>query len=151
MYAPLPSLSTPDSQSMLWYKEDYDLVKIHHPDSAHCRHLDPSIRHARFQSIRSAYDYLMGKGYTSSGSYDSAFSELDRIRRAQEAHRRARRRAAEFAARTEHAIEEGSEAGREVAGAAGAVVGGILGAVFGTLGCFLEGNAYINKHSDAGT
>ena len=97
MYAPLPSLPIPDSQSLRWYKEDYDLVKIHHPDSAHCRHLDPSTRHARFQSIRSAYDYLMGKGYTSSGSYDPAFSELDRIRRAQEAHRRARRRAAEFA------------------------------------------------------
>ncbi|KAK7676634.1 hypothetical protein QCA50_020377 [Cerrena zonata] len=77
----------------------YDLVRIHHPDSPHCRHLDSAIRHAQFQSIRSAYDYLMGRGFTPSGSYDPAFSELDRIRRAQEAHRRARarRREAEFA------------------------------------------------------
>lgn len=39
----------------------------------------------------------MGRGFGSSGSYDPAFSELEHIRRAQEAHRRARaRRAAEF-------------------------------------------------------
>ncbi|KZP30116.1 hypothetical protein FIBSPDRAFT_1038463 [Athelia psychrophila] len=38
-----------------------DLVRAHHPDSAHCRHLPPNERHARFQSIAAAYDHLRGR------------------------------------------------------------------------------------------
>ncbi|CAL1713886.1 unnamed protein product [Somion occarium] len=74
----------------------YDLVRIHHPDSPHARHLDPSVRHSRFQSIRAAYDTLMGKGYGSGSTIDPVYAELERRRRTQEAYRRARQRA-EFA------------------------------------------------------
>ncbi|KAI0074936.1 hypothetical protein K474DRAFT_1692044 [Panus rudis PR-1116 ss-1] len=74
----------------------YDLVRIYHPDSPHCRHIDARTRHARFQSIRAAYDTLMGKGFNSGaggGTIDPVYAELERRRRAQNA----RRRAAEFA------------------------------------------------------
>jgi hypothetical protein len=57
---------------------DYDLVRVHHPDSPFCRNLPPAERHARFQSISAAYDVLRGVK-----SHDDAFShELDRRRRA---------------------------------------------------------------------
>lgn len=41
--------------------QDIDLVRAHHPDSAHCRHLPPGERHARFQAITAAYDHLRGR------------------------------------------------------------------------------------------
>ena len=42
---------------------DYDLVRIHHPDSPIVRSLSlsPEVAHARFQSISAAYDSLRGK------------------------------------------------------------------------------------------
>jgi hypothetical protein len=40
---------------------DYDLVREHHPDSASCRSVSPTERHARFQAIRAAYDTLTRK------------------------------------------------------------------------------------------
>ena len=41
---------------------DYDLVRIHHPDSPVVRALGltPDVAHARFQSISAAYDVLRG-------------------------------------------------------------------------------------------
>ncbi|KAH8091712.1 hypothetical protein BXZ70DRAFT_952958 [Cristinia sonorae] len=68
----------------------YDLVRSHHPDSPHCRHLDPALRHSRFQAITSAYDDLTGKrgSRTGCGSNDDALrAELRRRRRHQEARR----------------------------------------------------------------
>jgi hypothetical protein len=42
---------------------DYDLVRIHHPDSPITRSLglSPEVAHTRFQSISRAYDALRGK------------------------------------------------------------------------------------------
>ena len=67
------------------FSQDYDLVRVHHPDSPFCRNLPPAERHARFQSISAAYDVLRGV----KPPHDDAFShELDRRRRA---HRRTHR------------------------------------------------------------
>ena len=62
--------------------EDYELVRIHHPDALQCRHLSPAIRRARFQSIAHAYDVLRGKRgqYT---VFDPAMEELARRKRYQ--------------------------------------------------------------------
>src|SRR5258705_44541 len=44
---------------------DFDLVRLHHPDSTHIRTysppLSPDIAHARFRAIKAAYDFLSGK------------------------------------------------------------------------------------------
>ena len=47
--------------SVLW--KDYELVRVHHPDSAHCRvsDLPKRIRDERFSAIKDAYDVLTGK------------------------------------------------------------------------------------------
>ncbi|EJD00068.1 uncharacterized protein FOMMEDRAFT_22527 [Fomitiporia mediterranea MF3/22] len=39
----------------------YQLVRIHHPDTPHARHLPSHISHARFQAIQAAHDVLTGK------------------------------------------------------------------------------------------
>ncbi|KZT21033.1 hypothetical protein NEOLEDRAFT_1074278 [Neolentinus lepideus HHB14362 ss-1] len=86
----------------------YDLVRVHHPDSPSCRHLDPSERHARFQSIRTAYDILTGKQSPSRRSYNdwSGYpyeEQLDIMRRHQWARTAEReRRAREGFARAHH-------------------------------------------------
>ena len=58
---------------------DYELVKLHHPDSPQCRNLPDRTRHARFQAITHAYDILKGRH----GLYgrDPAREELERRRR----------------------------------------------------------------------
>jgi hypothetical protein len=62
---------------------DYELVRLHHPDAPACRHISAAERHARFQSIGTAYDSLRGR---SSNSSDPFEAELSRRRR----HTRAR-------------------------------------------------------------
>ncbi|CCM05592.1 uncharacterized protein FIBRA_07820 [Fibroporia radiculosa] len=80
----VPTLITP--------LQDYELVRVHHPDSPHCRHLSPTERHARFQRITAAYDILRGR------QVDPYRAEIERRRRAQQAWARSRaRRHAEFA------------------------------------------------------
>ncbi|KAL4246800.1 hypothetical protein ABKN59_008023 [Abortiporus biennis] len=60
----------------------YDLVRLHHPDSPHCRHLSPSLRHKHFQSITAAYEIL--KNPHRSTDDDLIRSEIARRRRAQD-------------------------------------------------------------------
>jgi len=45
------------------FSEDYELVRVHHPDSAHSRASDlpKRIRDERFSAIKDAYDVLAGK------------------------------------------------------------------------------------------
>ena len=40
---------------------DYELVRIHHPDSPRCRSLPSNVCRSRFQAITAAYDVLTGK------------------------------------------------------------------------------------------
>ena len=40
---------------------DYQLVRLHHPDTPHARRLPSHISRARFQAIQSAHDALTGK------------------------------------------------------------------------------------------
>ena len=68
---------------------DYDLVRVHHPDSPHCRHLDPTLRHKRFQAITAAYASLSGKSRGGNdGGSDALRAELRRRRAYQDAQRR---------------------------------------------------------------
>ena len=70
--------------------EDYELVRVHHPDSPHSRASDlpKRIRDDRFSAIKDAYDILSGKkpGYASqwnssnSGRDWELRSELERRR-----------------------------------------------------------------------
>ncbi|KAG1799590.1 hypothetical protein EV424DRAFT_1439380 [Suillus variegatus] len=67
----------------------YELVREHHPDSAHAQHIPASERHSRFQSITAAYEVLTGKsrlqlgsGLRSSPSDSDMYEELRRRRRA---------------------------------------------------------------------
>ncbi|KAH7925308.1 hypothetical protein BV22DRAFT_993851, partial [Leucogyrophana mollusca] len=62
----------------------YDLVRMHHPDSAHTRNLPPSERHARFQAITAAYETLCGKGkfHTHGNAQDYEMHQQLRRRRA---------------------------------------------------------------------
>ncbi|KAF8627964.1 hypothetical protein AX15_004158 [Amanita polypyramis BW_CC] len=70
----------------------FDLVRIYHPDSLHCRTLPPEERHSRFHAIAAAYDALRGKGRFQGGrTYhnpsDNLFeAELTRRRNAFWAH-----------------------------------------------------------------
>ena len=64
--------------------QDYELVKVHHPDSPLCHDVPPTIRHARFQAITNAYDVLKGKH--GAHLHDPAMEELERRRRSM-AHR----------------------------------------------------------------
>ncbi|KAK2463038.1 hypothetical protein APHAL10511_004693 [Amanita phalloides] len=70
----------------------YELVRIYHPDSPHCRMVPHAERHARFQAIATAYDVLRGKAHIKGGqSYrspaDNPFEdELTRRRNAYWAH-----------------------------------------------------------------
>ncbi|KAG5717208.1 hypothetical protein E4T56_gene15331 [Termitomyces sp. T112] len=69
----------------------YELVRHHHPDSAHCQALTPSERHARFQSITAAYDILRGKATaTGISPQDPYMAEILRRKRFNEAHLRRR-------------------------------------------------------------
>ena len=71
---------------------DYDLVRIYHPDSPHCRIVPPAERRMRFQAIAAAYDALRGKavfenGRTHRSPADDPFEEeLARRRGAYWAH-----------------------------------------------------------------
>ncbi|TCD60950.1 hypothetical protein EIP91_009265 [Steccherinum ochraceum] len=67
----------------------YELVRDHHPDSPRCRHLDPQLRHTRFQAITAAYASLTSKS-TGRGSFrdDPLRAELRRRREFQESRRR---------------------------------------------------------------
>lgn len=71
---------------------DYDLVRLHHPDSPSCRHLTASQRHARFQSITAAYDTLRGRRTTVSPwpGQDEMEVEIARRRAYQQYRRRSR-------------------------------------------------------------
>ena len=72
---------------------DYELVRIHHPDSPFGRDLSPAIRRSRFQAITAAYDTLRGKTNGSNGPVDVYRAELERRRRARAAYEASRRRA----------------------------------------------------------
>ena len=76
--------------SLNWRIVDYDLVRYHHPDSPHCRSLEPAERHARFRAITHAYDVLRRKS--------SGFPELDPYR--EEVRRRKQHHEAHRARRT---------------------------------------------------
>lgn len=79
-------------------KEDYDLVRVHHPDSPHGRDIPQKLRHARFQNITRAYDVLRGVRSEHDGhdghDADPVLREILRRKRMYEAHQRedARRR-----------------------------------------------------------
>jgi len=80
----------PLSASQAEIKSRYiDLVRAHHPDSAHCSHLPPTERHARFQAISAAYDHLRGKStsFPMVSSYDDQLHE-DVRKRARRGHNR---------------------------------------------------------------
>ncbi len=69
--------------------EDYELVRVHHPDSPNGHNLSPELRRSRFQAITAAYDTLRGKwsgGSGSNGADDIYRQELDRRRRARAAY-----------------------------------------------------------------
>ena len=42
-----------------FFRPDYDLVRVHHPDSSHCKLLPHSERQSRFQAITAAYETLL--------------------------------------------------------------------------------------------
>nr|VWP01883.1 Polygalacturonase (PG) (EC (Pectinase) [Ganoderma boninense] len=73
--------------------EDYELVRVHHPDAPYGRDLSPAIRRSRFQAITAAYDTLRGKrGSGADGPVDIYREEILRRKRAWAAHEEARRR-----------------------------------------------------------
>ncbi|KAI9455033.1 hypothetical protein F5148DRAFT_1300683 [Russula earlei] len=62
----------------------YELARYFHPDSPVAQALSPSVRHARFHAITTAYDILRGRSHAhiSYGSTDDAYAaELARRRR----------------------------------------------------------------------
>ena len=76
------------TQCALSSPEDFDLVKIYHPDSIHGRDVPDKVRRARFQLITHAYDVLRGKNtlasLTASRDHwwnDPVRAELERRRR----------------------------------------------------------------------
>lgn len=90
---------------------DYELVRIHHPDSAHSRSLPPSERHTRFQSITAAYDVLQGKrrggmpgdvGGGGSGPWGTSDPYMDELDRRRRAHYARHNRHAEYTHYTRH-------------------------------------------------
>ncbi|EKM57719.1 uncharacterized protein PHACADRAFT_138969 [Phanerochaete carnosa HHB-10118-sp] len=66
----------------------YELVRLHHPDSPRCRDVPASVRHARFQSVATAYDVLRGRRLSMQlgpgRTGDPAMEELLRRRRYQQ-------------------------------------------------------------------
>jgi hypothetical protein len=66
-------------------REDYDIVRYHHPDSPHNQTQPPSLRRARFQALSAAYDVLRGKTGAREHANTSELmrAELNRRRRAQ--------------------------------------------------------------------
>ncbi|KAF9528982.1 hypothetical protein CPB83DRAFT_893942 [Crepidotus variabilis] len=69
----------------------YELVRTHHPDSAHAVFLSPDIAHERFRSIKAAYDFLCGRTLSphpnarptpSPKNFDPYLHELSQRRRA---------------------------------------------------------------------
>jgi hypothetical protein len=60
-----PSIFTPKPLTTQHTPPDFDLVRLHHPDSSHIRTrsppLSPDIAHARFRAIKAAYDFLSGR------------------------------------------------------------------------------------------
>lgn len=58
--------------------QDYELVRVFHPDSPQCRNVPSSVRHARFQAITHAYEVLKGR---QPHQYDPVLEELERRRR----------------------------------------------------------------------
>ena len=74
----------PEFTEMSTLLQDYELVRIHHPDSIHGRSIPPRLRHARFQSVTAAYDALRGKRAPS--NVDPYTEEILRRKRAYHAH-----------------------------------------------------------------
>ncbi|KAJ7483445.1 hypothetical protein FB451DRAFT_1234641 [Mycena latifolia] len=73
-----------------------ELVKLHHPDSQHCRDLPAAERHRRFQMISSAYDTLRLKRVIPERDRP-VWEEIDRRKRAYHRHsRRAEYESAEW-------------------------------------------------------
>ena len=91
MYVPLFLYSTP---SLQYRVADFDLVRLHHPDSFHIRSfsppISPDIAHARFRAIKASYDFLSGKTLSPhpnarpnrSSHFDPYIHELAKRRRA---------------------------------------------------------------------
>lgn len=96
---------------------DYDLVRIYHPDSPHCRTLSQEERHSRFQTIAAAYDALRGKGKFGGGrtycTDDPFEAELTRRRNAFWAHPSRQPGYAEHFAQQQRAKDTWSSSNRE--------------------------------------
>ena len=73
--------------------EDYELVRVHHPDSLHSRTSDlpKRIRDERFGAIKDAYDILTGKRPGHASRWNSPYSGRDWELRNELEHRRHRR------------------------------------------------------------
>lgn len=83
MYAKLLAYM-PEFTEISTLSQDYELVRIHHPDSIHGRSISPRLRHARFQCITAAYDALRGK--RAHANVDPYTEEILRRKRAYYAH-----------------------------------------------------------------
>ena len=59
--------------------QDYELVRVHHPDSLHSRTSDlpKRIRDERFGAIKDAYDILTGKRPSHASQWNSPYSGRD--------------------------------------------------------------------------
>ena len=78
-------------RNLTLYLEDYELVRVHHPDSPFDHHLSSQERRSRFQAITSAYDTLRGKrGSGTNSTVDVYRQELERRRRARAAYEQTR-------------------------------------------------------------
>ena len=61
MYGKFSLLTYHNIVSYIMLNQDYQLVRIHHPDAPYARTLPSDVSHARFQAIQAAYDVLTGK------------------------------------------------------------------------------------------
>ena len=75
---------------------DYELVRLHHPDSTHSRLLPPAERHARFQAITAAHDVLRGKSPSSPSVLDPYREEAREVFRRRQFYGAQRDRRAEY-------------------------------------------------------
>ncbi|KAG8869185.1 hypothetical protein FS842_000067 [Serendipita sp. 407] len=57
----------------------YDLVKIHHPDTAIARNVPPQIAQARFQLVSAAYERLQNPSYTNISRRNLSAEQRDQI------------------------------------------------------------------------
>ena len=89
----LRSLSRRLTFSKRCFSKDYELVRVHHPDSPHSRASDlpTRIRDERFSAIKDAYDVLTGKSPGYASRWNSPNSDRDWELRSELERRRHRR------------------------------------------------------------